>query len=159
MTHCNSSIRCVDSSGRVGGSAASGPQQSSRPRRSIPAPRAARCQQAPLRGPITQSHEATGGDQTMTRLERELLEREPGWSDVLAAYADDARRLHADGGSGANACGRVDHVEGVDPTRLSRIHGKLIALGLLQFRLVDRHVGLQYEITPRGWELLQMACR
>ncbi len=101
----------------------------------------------------------SAGDDTMTRFEREFLEREPGWSDVLAAYARDADRRQADGVGGAVPCSRVDRVEGIDPTRLSRIHGKLIALGLLQFRLVDRHVGLQYEVTPRGRELLQVVGR
>lgn len=94
----------------------------------------------------------------MTRLEREILDRESGWSEVLAAYADagrSARPTAADGGRRHSEMARIDHVEGIEPSRLSRIHGKLIALGLLQFQLVDRHVGLRYEITPRGRALLQ----
>lgn len=50
---------------------------------------------------------------------------------------------------------RVPHIEGVEPTRMSALHGKLIALGYLKFQLIDRQVGLRYRLTPAGQQLVK----
>lgn len=45
---------------------------------------------------------------------------------------------------------RVSQLDGVDRAQLSTLHGRVIALGLLKFKLIDRHVGLRYRLTPAG---------
>ena len=45
---------------------------------------------------------------------------------------------------------RISQLEGVDTTQLSTLHGRVIALGLLKFKLIDRQVGLRYRLTPAG---------
>lgn len=42
---------------------------------------------------------------------------------------------------------RLHAVEGIDGERLSHIHGKLIALGLLSFQLAGRASGMRYRVT------------
>ena len=49
---------------------------------------------------------------------------------------------------------RLTEVEGIEPERLSRIHGQLIALGFLKFRLADRHSGVYYQVTSQATRLL-----
>lgn len=49
---------------------------------------------------------------------------------------------------------RVDDVAGVDPTSLTRIHGMLIAQGMLKFEITGRSVGLQYQISSSGREAI-----
>jgi len=35
------------------------------------------------------------------------------------------------------------------------LHGRVIALGYLKFKLVDRQVGLRYRLTPVGKQMAQ----
>ena len=50
---------------------------------------------------------------------------------------------------------RISVLEGVDTTQLSTLHGRLIALGYLKFKLIDRQVGLRYRLTPAGKQMAQ----
>ena len=50
---------------------------------------------------------------------------------------------------------RVSQLEGVEATQLSTLHGRVIALGYLKFKLIDRLVGLRYRLTPAGKQLAQ----
>lgn len=50
---------------------------------------------------------------------------------------------------------RVSLLEGVDAAALSTLHGRLIALGYLKFKLIDRQVGLRYRLTPAGKQMAQ----
>lgn len=50
---------------------------------------------------------------------------------------------------------RISVLEGVDSAGLSTLHGRLIALGYLKFKLIDRHVGLRYRLTPAGKQMAQ----
>lgn len=52
---------------------------------------------------------------------------------------------------------RFDAVDGVDPQRLTQVHGQLIAMGMLRFELASRSVGLRYQISPRGRQALEAA--
>jgi hypothetical protein len=46
-------------------------------------------------------------------------------------------------------------LEGVVAAELSTLHGRLIALGYLKFKLIDRQVGLRYRLTPAGKQMAQ----
>ena len=50
---------------------------------------------------------------------------------------------------------RVSVLEGVDASQLSTLHGRVIALGYLKFKLIDRQVGLRYRLTPAGKQMAQ----
>ena len=45
---------------------------------------------------------------------------------------------------------RISLLEGVDTDQLSTLHGRVIALGYLKFKLIDRQIGLRYRLTPAG---------
>ena len=49
---------------------------------------------------------------------------------------------------------RIEDVDGIAPTSLTSIHGMLIARGLLRFQITGRSVGLQYQISPAGKDML-----
>ena len=68
----------------------------------------------------------------------------PDWGLVLQAY----RNAQTD--SDLGWIGRLPAVPGVPSDRLSPIHGRLIALGLLRFDLEERSTGLRYQLTPLG---------
>lgn len=50
---------------------------------------------------------------------------------------------------------RISVLEGVEAAELSTLHGRLIALGYLKFKLIDRQVGLRYRLTPAGKQMTQ----
>jgi hypothetical protein len=50
---------------------------------------------------------------------------------------------------------RVSVLDGVDAAQLSTLHGRVIALGYLKFKLIDRQVGLRYRLTPAGKQMAQ----
>lgn len=50
---------------------------------------------------------------------------------------------------------RVSLLDGVDAAQMSALHGRVIALGYLKFKLVDRQVGLRYRLTPAGKQMAQ----
>ena len=50
---------------------------------------------------------------------------------------------------------RVSLLDGVDVAQLSTLHGRVIALGYLKFKLIDRQVGLRYRLTPAGKQMAQ----
>jgi hypothetical protein len=71
---------------------------------------------------------------------------------VLAAY-NSAQPIVAAGDADDEAAGwipRLAAVEQVSPERLAAVHGKLIALGLLRFQLLDRTGGMMYRLSPEG---------
>ncbi len=45
---------------------------------------------------------------------------------------------------------RVDDTLGMDETQVSRIHGRLVAAGLLEIDVLDRTAGLCYRLTRDG---------
>ena len=71
-------------------------------------------------------------------------------ADVAASGSE------ADGEESATGwVARVSLLEGVDAAQLSTLHGRLIALGYLKFKLIDRQVGLRYRLTPAGKQMAQ----
>ena len=52
---------------------------------------------------------------------------------------------------------RLAMVEPVSPERLAPVHGRLIALGLLRFQLLDRTGGMVYRLSPEGRSALAAA--
>lgn len=50
---------------------------------------------------------------------------------------------------------RIAQLEGVDPSRMSTLHGRVIALGYLKFQLIDRQIGLRYRLTPAGKQVVK----
>ncbi len=52
---------------------------------------------------------------------------------------------------------RLREVQGVAAGRLAPIHGRLIALGLLQFQLDGRTIGVAYQLTVEGRQALKHA--
>ena len=76
------------------------------------------------------------------------LERNPEWQQLLATYA----------GAVATAEGwieRIAELPGINAEQVSRIHGKLIAWGLLDFQLGALAEGVQYQLTSLARQALQ----
>ena len=77
------------------------------------------------------------------------LEENPEWRLLLTAYH--ARQL-------ASADGWVDRIMDLPELpedQLSRIHGRLIALGLMEFELGGRGDGMRYKLSPDGLRSLR----
>ena len=91
----------------------------------------------------------------MIDFEPELLERNEEWRLVLQAYQD----LHEEQATADPEQGgwlpRVKSVMDVPSERLAVIHGKLIALGLLQFELAGRAEGVCYSVSELGRRALK----
>jgi hypothetical protein len=86
----------------------------------------------------------------------EELSTAVGWRRVLEAYAslsaERAAAPPADAAAPAETIAwvpRLSRLDGVEPERLSALHGKLIALGLLTFE-VSGKLGMQYQLSPLG---------
>ena len=86
----------------------------------------------------------------MIEFERDELHENPHWRRVLGAY-------HAAQQPALNDQGwipRLRSVDGISPDHLPRIHGKLIALGLLKFQLTGRESGICYQLSTLGRHVL-----
>lgn len=49
---------------------------------------------------------------------------------------------------------RLNEIDGIEPTGLSRAHGRLICHGYLSFQLGDRLEGIKYQLSQDGARLL-----
>ena len=49
---------------------------------------------------------------------------------------------------------RFDTLEDIEADALTRIHGRLIATGMIKFELTSRNVGLRYQISNKGRQAL-----
>jgi hypothetical protein len=80
-----------------------------------------------------------------------------GWHRVLEAYTTLAMAAAVPSSQGESTevsespgwVPRLSRLDGVEPDRLSALHGKLIALGLLSFEISGK-LGMQYQISPLG---------
>ena len=90
----------------------------------------------------------------------EELSDATGWRRLLEAYAALGATAFTRTGSRAAAnspealestgwVARLSRVDGVEPERLSDLHGKLIATGLLSFEVAGKS-GIQYQLSPLG---------
>ena len=91
----------------------------------------------------------------MLDLDPELLEAHPDWRQVLIAYRETLEPTpQADSEmSELLAKGfrpRLRSVDGLAVEQLTRIHGKLIAHGLLQVEIASRTGGMLYQLTSLG---------
>jgi hypothetical protein len=99
-----------------------------------------------------------------------LLAQNPEWSLVLAAYAaaeqllpPTPKRAEATPESETEVdddgrwVPRLDDLQGIEAERLPRIHGRLIAEGLLKFNLLGRSAGIGYRLTPAGRQALGLS--
>ena len=91
----------------------------------------------------------------MMEFELAMLEQNEGWRTVLEAYRDRQLQLKE---SQADFDGWVPRITGIDSFEdeiLSQIHGKLIALGLLNMQLGSRTQGVRYQLTRLGRGMLE----
>lgn len=90
----------------------------------------------------------------------------PHWRDVLATYAAlaehnpdaPAPQINAETGEVIEEepwVVRLAELDELDPEELNRTHGRLIALDLLEFTIVNRNDGLGYQITRDGKKVLK----
>ena len=78
---------------------------------------------------------------------------------VLAAYsaAQPIVATELDDDEAVGWVPRLPIVDHVSAERLAPVHGKLIALGLLRFQLLDRTGGMVYRLSPEGRSALATA--
>ena len=86
----------------------------------------------------------------------EELSATAGWRRVLETYATLAAGAVAapqsessDATESPGWVPRLSQLDGVEPERLSSLHGKLIALGLLSFEISGK-LGMRYQLSPLG---------
>src|SRR5580704_17137252 len=87
----------------------------------------------------------------------EELSATVGWRRVLEAYTTLAMAAAVPSSQGESTevseppgwVPRLSRLDGVEPERLSALHGKLIALGLLSFEISGK-LGMQFQISPLG---------
>ena len=93
----------------------------------------------------------------MLELERQILNRNPLWREVLQQYiaVHEHSRKHDPEHDGWT--GRQTELEELPPEEQAAIHGRLIALGLMRFQIADRTAGLKYQVTGLGRSVLQAA--
>ena len=101
----------------------------------------------------------------MIDIELDELSQDTQWRPVLQAYlereqeeAARVRRVAAETGQDSktqNWIPRLPEVERVDSKDLSKIHGKLIALGYLKFQIFGREKGVCYQTSPLGKQALE----
>jgi hypothetical protein len=91
----------------------------------------------------------------------EELSATVGWRRVLEAYAALAATAvpssdceSSDASESPGWVPRLSRLDGVEPERLSALHGKLIALGLLSFEISGK-LGMQYQLSPLGRRTLE----
>ena len=84
----------------------------------------------------------------MVNPDLQLFDENPEWGLLLAAY----QAQHA---AGREWVARLVAVDPLPADRLSVLHGKLIAIGLLKFEISSRTEGMQYQVTQFGRQALQ----
>lgn len=92
--------------------------------------------------------------------ELEQLRENPQWLLLLQEYRQEATRRREQQDDSAEFDGWVERLSDIDGLRdeqLPRAHGKLIALGLLNFQLTGRTSGVRYQVTSRGLRILNQS--
>ncbi len=126
---------------------------------------------------------AAADDPGMLNFESLCLENLQDWHRLLVAYAQAEEVAsqaeaalgkvapapamiaaplspHSEGEAEESSTGwvsRIASIEGVEASQMSMLHGRVIALGYLKFKLIDRQVGLRYRLTPSGKQLANSA--
>lgn len=91
----------------------------------------------------------------MLDLDPELLEAHPDWQQVLFAYRETLEPMPQSDLEMSELLAkgfrpRLKFVDGVRAENMARIHGKLIAHGLLQVEIASRTGGMLYQLTSLG---------
>ena len=91
----------------------------------------------------------------MLDLDLVVLDAHPEWRQVLLAYGDELETATPADVETADFLARgfrsrVREVEGVPADQMARVHGKLIAHGLLQVEIAGRTGGMLYQLTTAG---------
>ena len=84
-----------------------------------------------------------------------MLDAHPEWRQVLLAYGEGVDvAVSADAETAEFVARgfrpRVREVDGVPADQMARVHGKLIAHGLLQVEIAGRTGGMLYQLTTAG---------
>lgn len=93
----------------------------------------------------------------MHDFELDQLRRHPAWTATLRTYWEAQTERRENSADFDGWVPRVSEVEGVERSRLSNVHGRLIAFGFLKFDLNDREVGMRYQLTPLGRQAIGTA--
>lgn len=91
----------------------------------------------------------------MLDLDLAVLDVHPEWRQVLLAYNEVVESATNADAEMADFVARgfrprVREVEGVPADQMARVHGKLIAHGLLQVEITGRTGGMLYQLTTLG---------
>ena len=91
----------------------------------------------------------------MLDLDFVVLDAHPEWRQVLLAYGEGVDVATTADAETAEFLARgfrprVREVDGVPADQLARVHGKLIAHGLLQVEIAGRTGGMLYQLTTAG---------
>lgn len=91
----------------------------------------------------------------MLDLDLAVLDAHPEWRHVLLAYNEAFESATTTDAETADFVARgfrprVREVDGVPADQLARVHGKLIAHGLLQVEITGRNGGMLYQLTTLG---------
>lgn len=87
--------------------------------------------------------------------EIDQLRQNPEWVAVLAAYRAEQTVQKKLNPEHEGWVSRAKQVRDVENAHLSRIHGKLIAMGLLKFQLAGRTEGVVYQLSTAGRNALE----
>ena len=82
------------------------------------------------------------------------LKRNPEWRATLLVYHNLQLEIREKSPDSDGWVPRPAEFEGIEPSRISAIHGKLIAFGFLKFDVSGRDVGVRYQLTPEGRKAL-----
>ena len=91
----------------------------------------------------------------MLDLDLAVLDAHPEWRQVLLAYGEVFESVTPSDVETADFVARgfrprVREVDGVPADQMARVHGKLIAHGLLQVEIAGRTGGMLYQLTALG---------
>jgi len=87
-----------------------------------------------------------------------LMEQHPVGRALLAAYAE--RQNCSPAGTWLERIENTEEIgaEEIEPEELSRLHGKLIAMGLLDYEVTAKGTGVRYQISTLGRASLMRVC-
>lgn len=94
----------------------------------------------------------------MDDFDRQLLENNPYWKQVLEAYlqlASEPVTTNPEEKGMVRWADRIQTLDGLDPDELSLIHGRLIALGWLNFQFEAGQASLTYRVSSDGRAILK----
>ena len=74
---------------------------------------------------------------------------------ILQSYAGRTRTAKVASDEHDGWLDRLESTDDFDSEQLIRIHGQLIALGMLKFKFSNRQTGLLYRVSDRGYSALQ----